>query len=206
MRVLLLGASGRAGGEVLGCLLLSGADVTSFGRTAPKRPGARHVAGAIDDADALAAAMDGRDAVLSCLASTNSEPVCSRAAAAVIAAAGGRPVRFLSIGGAGVDAPGDRKGVPDRLVGLIMRVPVGRMLADRQAELAMLERSALDWTMLRPPRLTEGAPKGAWAFSFERPPSFAIDRADLAGAMVEAIGRPDLRRRAPFVAAPKGSA
>lgn len=202
MKMLLLGGSGRTGGEVLAALAAHGAEVVSFGRSPPKGPGARHVAGDVADVAGVASVLDGQDAVLSCLASTNTDPVCSRAARAVIEAAGGRPIRYLTIGGAGVDAPGDRKGVPDKLVGLLMRAVARGMLADRQAEYAVLDASTLPYTMLRPPRLTAGAPTGAWSFTFDKPASYGLDRADLAAAMVEAIERADLHRRAPFVAAP----
>lgn len=200
MRVLLLGASGRTGAEALESLGRAGHEVTSLGRTAPKRAGARHVSEDVTDPAAVAQAVADHDAVLSCLASTNAQPLCSRATAAVIAAAAGRPLRYVVVGGAGVDAPGDRKGVPDKLVGLVMRVAVGRMLADRQAEFEALAASGLAYTFMRPPRLTQAPGTGRWRFTFDRPAAMQIARADLAGAMVEALERPDLERRAPFVA------
>jgi putative NADH-flavin reductase len=201
MRVVLLGASGRTGAEALERLVSAGHEVTSLGRTAPARPGARHVAGDVADPAAMARAVAGHDAVISCLASSNAQPVCSRATAAVIAAAAGRPLRYVVVGGAGVDVPGDAKGLPDRLVGLAMRVLVGRMLADRQAEHDALAASGLAYTFLRPPRLTQGPATGRWRFTFDRPAGMQIARADLAGALVEALGRADLERRSPFVAA-----
>ncbi len=199
MRVLLLGASGLTGGEALESLVRAGHDVTSLGRSVPKHPGGRHIAGDVTDPATVARAVADHDAVLSCLASTNAQPVCSRASAAVVAAAAGRALRYVVVGGAGVDVPGDRKGVPDRLVGLLMRVAVGRMLADRQAEYEALAASGLAYTFLRPPRLTQAPGTGRWRFTFDRPAAMQIARPDLAGAMVEALERPDLERRAPFV-------
>ncbi|MFN3685760.1 NAD(P)-dependent oxidoreductase [Salinarimonas sp.] len=202
MKVLVLGASGRTGGHVVEALAAAGHEVGSFGRSPPKVAGAsNHVAGDPGDAQALARALGDAQAILSCLASSNTEPVASSAARAAIAAADGRPMRYLTIAGAGVDAPGDAKGVADKAVGLVMRLVVGRMLADRQSELSILSASPLAFTMLRPPRLTSGAPTGRWRFTFDRPAAMAIDRADLAAAMVEALDRADFARRAPFVSA-----
>lgn len=201
MKLLLLGATGRTGRHVLSQLERAGHEVVTYGR----RPGGGRLAltGAVSDADAMRRAMEGAEAVLACLASTNTDPVCSTATRAVIEAADGRPLRTLVIGGAGVDAAGDRKGLGDRAVGALMRVVARGVLEDRQAELALLEGSALAWTMLRPPRLTDAPGTGRWRFTFDRPASMAIPRADLAGALIEAIGRGDLTRRAPFVAAPR---
>jgi hypothetical protein len=74
------------------------------------------------------------------------------------------------------------------------------MLADRQREWQMLEASPLPFVFLRPPRLTNAAPAGGWTFTLDRPARADIARADLAAAAVEALDRPDLTRRAPFVA------
>ncbi len=112
----------------------------------------------------------------------------------------GRALRYVVIGGAGVDVPGDRKGIADKAVGVIMTLVVGRMLADRTRELALLEGSDLPWTFLRPPRLTDRPATGRWRFSFDRPAAMEIAREDLAGAAVETLGRDDLVGRAPFVA------
>ncbi len=109
-------------------------------------------------------------------------------------------MRFVTIAGAAVDAPGDAKAVPDRIIGWIMRRMVAEMLADRQAELAVLRASPLAWTMLRPPRLTDGPPSGKARLTFDTPAATAITRADLADAVIEALADPALVGRAPFVA------
>lgn len=198
MRLLVLGATGRTGGAVVERAGAAGHDVVSFGRR-PKE-GVESLVGAFGD-EAFAEAVRGADAVLSCLASSNSDPVCSRAATAVLET--DPTARYLTVAGAGVDRPTDDKGLPDRAIGLVMRLMVGRMLADRQREVDMLAASRVRWTALRPPRLTEGKPTGAWAFTHDRPAATWIDRADLAGAMLEALERVDLVGRAPFVSAEK---
>jgi uncharacterized protein YbjT (DUF2867 family) len=205
MNILLLGASGRTGRLIAGRLLAEGHAVRSLGRRDPGIGGLAFRTGDVTSAEDIALALPGIDAVVSALASGNSDPVCSRAAEALIAVAGGRALRFVSIAGAAVDAEGDAKGFADRAIGGIMKLVAGRMLADRQRELAILRASALDWTMLRPPRLTDGATTGAWQVTFDRPAGTQIARADLAAAAVEALGRSDLSRRAPFVSGGKSA-
>ena len=199
MKLLILGATGRTGRAVVERARGEGHRVTAFGRR-PAGAADESLVGAFGD-EAFTDAVRGADAVLSCLASSNSDGVCSRAATAVLAA--DPTARFLTVAGAGVDRPTDEKGVPDKAIGLVMRLVVGRMLADRQREVDMLAESQARWTALRPPRLTEGRPTGAWTFTHDRPAATWIDRADLAGAMLEALTRDDLVGRAPFVSAAK---
>jgi putative NADH-flavin reductase len=198
MQVLVLGASGRTGRRIAAQLVARGDRVVSLGRCDPDLAGVRHIAGVPDDAQALRAALDDCDAVVSALASSNRDAVCSAATAALIGS--GLSPRFVVVGGAGVDVPGDRKGAADKVVGVVMRLVAGRMLADRTREWQMLEASSLPYTFLRPPRLTDKPATGRWRVTFDRPASMEIAREDLAGAAVEALGRGDLARRSPFVA------
>ena len=196
MHILLLGATGRTGRLVLRAAKAAGHRVTAHGRR-PSEGADAQIGGPFGGPD-LAAAVREADAVLSCLASTNTDGVCSAASAAVLRA--DARVRFLTVAGAGVDRPEDDKGLGDKAVGLVMRLVAGKMLADRQKEVDALAVSGAAWTALRPPRLTDDAGTGRWAFSFDRPAATSIARADLAGAMLEALGRDDMIGRAPFVA------
>ena len=196
MRVLLLGATGRTGRRVRHRLAAGGHEVVTYGR----RPGggAREMVGPVDDADGLRAALDGVDAIASCLASSNADPVCSTATRTLIAAAD-RPLRYVLVSGSTVAAAGDVPGWRDRAAAGVMRIFMGGMLADREAEMALLADAPLRWTALRPPRLTDRPGRGAWRFDLDRVRGTALSRDDLAGAVVEALARGDLTGRAPFI-------
>jgi len=200
MKLLVLGATGRTGRDVVAAACEAGHHVTAFGR---RESDAAQVSltGQFGDVGFVDAVREA-DAVLSCLASSNSDPVCSHAAEAVRLA--DPTARYLTIAGAGVDRPTDSKGTGDKVVGMIMKLVAGRMLADRQKEIDMLANSDMRWTALRPPRLTSGKPAGGWRFDLDRPRSTAIDREDLAAAMLAAMMRDDLIGKAPFVSAGKG--
>ena len=197
MRVLVLGATGRTGGHVLREAKAAGHHVTAYGRR--RAQGADETVIGAFDAPAFAEAVRAADAVLSCLASSGRDGVCSRAAEAALRA--DPRVRYLTVAGAGVDRPGDAKGVGDKAIGAIMRVVVGRMLADRQREVDRLAASDARWTALRPPRLTEGKATGRWVLTHDRPAATWIDRADLAGAMLACLEDEATVGTAPFVAA-----
>ena len=197
MTIVVFGASGRTGRWIAEGLARAGHAVTAAGRRDPGLPGIRFHQTDLHDAQAVQAAVQGADAVLSALASGKGNPACSTLARAV---AGMDGLRFVTIAGAGVDAPGDAKGLGDKAIGWIMRRIVPDTLADRQAELAILQASRLRWTMLRPPRLTNKAATGRWHLSHDRPASTQIARADLAAAVIAVAGDDTWAGRAPFVA------
>lgn len=197
MHVLVLGGSGRTGRLIATRLLAQGHRVTLAGRRDPVLPGAAFRPTDLSDPAALRALAEGVEAVASALASGPANPVCSGVARALAGQAG---LRFVSVAGAAVDAPGDAKGVSDRAIGWIMRRVAGPMLADRQTELGVLQDSRLRWTMLRPPRLTDAAGTGRWRLTQDRPASSAIARADLAAAVCAVLPDAALAGRAPFVA------
>jgi len=200
MRIVVMGASGRTGGHLVKVLVGNGHEVTVLGRRAPEGWTGAFVNGAVDDAGVMARALAGADAAISCLASGRKGAVCLPATHAVIAAAP-KGFRYLVVAGAAVNVPGDAKGLADKIIGGIFGLVAGRMLAERQQEYETLAASGLRFSMLRPPRLTDGPGTGRWQVSYDRPRAMQIDRIDLARALAEALGRDDMVGRAPFVAA-----
>jgi putative NADH-flavin reductase len=196
MKVAVFGAQGRTGRLVVEELLRQGHEVVAASRRGEAIPGAEAVQADPVTGQGVAAAAGGCDAVVSALASGKGNPACSSLARALRDREG---LRYVSVGGAAVDADGDRKGVPDRIISWISRTFAKDVVMDRQAELQVLNWSRLRWTMLRPPRLVDRPAKGAVRTSFERPPSIQVTRADLARKVVEALSDDSLVGRAPFV-------
>lgn len=202
MKVMVFGAAGRTGRQVVAALVAAGHEVTAAVRSGPAFHGAVTVRPDLSDADAVRAAVAGCDAVISTLASGPGNPACLTLARALLPLAG---LRFVSVAGAAVDAPGDAKALPDRIISRIMRVVAGKMLAERQTEHDLLAVSDLRWTMLRPPRLVDGAATGRIAITTRTPAGMRLTRADLAATAVAVLTRDDLIGRAPFVAETTGA-
>lgn len=200
MRVLLLGATGRTGRHLPGLLAAAGHEVVPYGRSLPD--GTAGITAALDDADALGRALGTAGAVVSTLGSGVGNPACLTFTRTLLDVAPDG-LRLVAVSGATIGWPGDRRTLFDRAGAGLMRVLVPGLLAERQQEAALLRASRLRFTLLRPPRLRERRPKGRFAFSFDRPATRQIDRADLAAAAVAALGRDDLVGRAPFVAWPR---
>jgi hypothetical protein len=140
----------------------------------------------------------GCDAVLSALGPTRRQKdVCSTAAAHVIAAG---VKRYVAISGAGLDVPGDDKDTVGKIVSFMVRTLTPAIFRDKVREHALLAASPVAWTLVRPPRLTDGPPTGRPRSSLTRAPSGSISRADLAAFTLAAASDDTLIGKAPFVA------
>ncbi|WP_285496023.1 NAD(P)H-binding protein [Actinomadura sp. NBRC 104425] len=196
MRLTLLGATGGTGRALLGQALEAGHEVTAVVRSPDGLPAAVRdrvtvVRAGLADHDALAAAVEGADAVMSALGSRAGRApttVCTDGARAIIRATGGKGrVLFVSASGLEADAgdgPAARYLVKP-LIQRIFRAPYDDL---REAE-RLLRTSTLDWTIVRPARLVDG-PRSAR-------PRTAVDRsvrggtktrrADLAACMLDLV-------------------
>jgi putative NADH-flavin reductase len=203
MKVLVLGASGRTGRLALDALARRGHTPVAFVRRAVEGFEGPVVHGSPADVSALRPALEGVDAVFGCLGYAGSAQICLPTTLALISLAP-TGLRYIVIGGAAVDAPGDQKGLADRIVSGVARLVAGKMVAERQQELDVLQASSLAYTFLRPPQLVDRPSLGAYQFSTDTPAHFRIARQDLAMAMVDTLESRQLERSAPFVSWPKG--
>lgn len=207
MRVTVLGATGRTGRQVVAEARRRGHDVTVLVRDPAKlgelADGVTVVPGDARDEAALRRAVRGAQAVLSALGPHGSEADLHRVVAPRLVEAmrdaGVR--RFVGVSGAGVDAPGDAKPLRDRVVSRIMHV-VGRgVVQDKERERETWAASGLDWTLARPPRLTDRPGTGQVVSDPARTPrSTTLPRADLARFVLDQLEDDRYVGAAPFVA------
>ncbi|WP_460491092.1 NAD(P)-dependent oxidoreductase [Dactylosporangium cerinum] len=185
------GATGGIGRHLVEQGLRLGYEMTAVVRRDYDVPGATVVRATLEDAAGLEGAVAGRDAVLTALGRRKGGPATvqadgARAAVAAMRATGVR--RIVS-----VDAAGR---VADRGDSLLMRAVakplLQRVLKEGFDDLAEAERvlraSGLDWTLISPPRLTDGG---------HRPYRTVVDRnvhggrtlsrADVADAMLKSV-------------------
>jgi hypothetical protein len=146
MKVALIGASGNIGSQILSELRARGHDVTAIARNPEKiaaGPGIKAVRADVGDADALASALRGHDAVISSVRFRNFDPQTLLTA---VKASGVK--RLIMVGGAGsLEA---RPGVqlvdtPD-----FPAAAKPEALAGRNALNLLRTEAALDWTFLSP--------------------------------------------------------
>ena len=104
--------------------------------------------------------------------------------------------RLLIVSVAGIHSTGD-----DPFTKYVVKPILGRILRESFADARRMEElvraSDLDWTIVCPPRLTNGAPKGKIRSNTEGTVrgGFSICRADVATYMLGAINDPSVTRK-----------
>jgi putative NADH-flavin reductase len=212
MKLTIVAATGGIGRELLDQAIAAGHDVTAVVRNPAALPDgpARTVRADLSAADpaALQSAVAGADAVLSGLgarprADAGIAERGTRAIVEAMTAAGARRLIVVSAAPVGTVASPARPRPPrsDPGDGIVMRTLltplVKRLFRDRYADLARMEdvilASRLDWTIVRPPRLTDGPASGRYRTAFGRNVrgGLRIARADVASFMLAAVGEPD---------------
>ncbi len=211
MKLTIFAATGGVGRHVLEQAVAAGNDATVVVRD-PKRVSAKVRAITADlttaDPDALAHAVEGTDAVLSCLGprSKAEAGVVSQGTRAIVAAMKATDIRRLVVISAApigtVPSPGRPKPPKhDPGDGFFIRnlgAPLVKAVFHTQyADLAVMEDvlrdSGLDWTAMRPPRLTDKPGTGAYrtARGQNVRGGRSISRADVAHGMLRVLDQAD---------------
>jgi len=201
MRLFILGATGGIGRQLVDQALERHHQVTAFVRS-PQKLGAAGggltlIQGDVRNADAMSRALRGHDAVLSALGppGPSRNTITSDSARATIAAMQSAGIdRLLVVGVAAL--------FPDiGMFGHLLRNTLLRNIADDSAEMErMVKASGLNWTIIRPPRLTNGPRRERHGVADDRLPNGAggnatISRADVAHFMLNELEHPAHIRR-----------
>ena len=206
MQVTILGATGRIGSLAMMAALARGHHLVCLSRRPPTTPSsgrASTIIGDVADRDALGRAVTGSAAVIAALGPrTNTledELALELGLRNLVAAMEAQGVtRLIALSGAAIDVPGDAKPVIDRVASRIVRLAARHIVGAKQREFNVFSASALAWTALRPPIVTDGAPRG-YRLSERLSPGARVTRADVAAAMVAQLDDDSFVRRAPFV-------
>jgi putative NADH-flavin reductase len=160
MKLFVLGATGKTGGVLVADAVPRGHHVTTFGRSpfsGPYKAQVLNMEGNPMNEAELAEALPGNDAVLSVLGTrglgaTSVLEDSSRATIAAMSQAGVR--RLVILSSALLDS---NIGVVNRIVS---RTILRHFSSDQRAMESLVTQSDLDWTVLRPPRMTDSGPEG----------------------------------------------
>ncbi|MCW2883071.1 MAG: NAD-dependent epimerase/dehydratase [Sphaerisporangium sp.] len=200
MKLTVFGATGGTGKEVVRQALDAGHQVAAVVRD-PARLAISHsalevVTADVTDPDSLRPALAGREAVISALGphSRKDVGIASTALGSILRAMDASEVRRLAVLSAVPVGP-----VPEGETLLYRSVALPllrRILRDAYADLAVMEeevrRSAVEWTIVRPPRLTDKPLTGNYrrAVGGNVPRGYTISRADVAHAMLALLDDP----------------
>jgi putative NADH-flavin reductase len=184
MKIVVFGASGGTGRLVVAQAVKRDDDVVAFVRDASKQwyPDAVKIQqGQPSDAKAVEAALVGADAVVSALGPVAEETTteisdATRTIAGVMERIG--PHRI-------VVAANGRVFTDDELTG-----PYANVAVEHRRDAAILRESALDWTVVAAPMLTDDAANGSYVAVVDgKGPGRSIARGDFATALLDAVGK-----------------
>jgi putative NADH-flavin reductase len=209
MRIVVFGASGGTGRELVKQGLAQGHEVTAFVRNPAAYTGGGRlhvVVGDARDAKAVSVAIVGQQAVLSALGGTlGDDTLLPESMGHILAAMKQEGVRRLIVlGASGVD-PGAAK----RLSGgtrFFLRVLQATMLKkpfrSQRAMQMRIHASDTDWTVVQPPRLLNKPGTGSLRVDGEALPANGtqIARADVATFMLAQLTSEEWVRKSPFIA------
>lgn len=203
MKVAVFGATGGTGMQVVEQGLRRGHRITAVVRN----PGALArldaqwltvVRADVMDPTSVTETIHGHDAVVSALGSRSIGPttVCTDSSRAILKALAETGIRRLvAVSASGFHTNGD-----DALTKVLVKPLLGRMLRHPFADLRTMEQqitaSDSDWTIVRPPRLTNGRLTGNYrtARGVNVHWGFTVSRADVAHAIYETLDDPSTIR------------
>lgn len=207
-RLLVIGATGGTGQHLVAQALELGYEVTAFVRDPAKlrvtHPQLTIMRGDVLEAASVDAAMLGQDAVVSALGHRrlfSPSPIQSEGTRNVLAAMSKHKVqRFVCETAIGLGNSAGRMGLPGTFFVLPVVLPI--YLWDKARQEQLIAASDLEWVIVRPGILTQGAKRGAYRHglnvgSYLWPER--IGRADVADFMLKQLSDDAYLRMAPGV-------
>ena len=196
MRIIVFGATGGTGRELVSQALKKGHDVSAFVRTPGKLAVVgsrlRTVQGDIERAETIQAAIPGHDAVLSALGVRQLGPTtllsdAAREIAGVMQAHGVRRLIWESSLGVG-----ETRGQLGPFYNwLLLPLLLRNVFADKERQEAVIRATALDWTIVQPASLTNGSQTGTYRAGGCAGRLFpTVSRSDVAHFMIEELENP----------------
>jgi putative NADH-flavin reductase len=207
MKIVVFGASRGVGLNVVEQALQAGHTVTAFVRT-PSRFTIQHpnlsvCQGDSMDAAAVERSIIGQDAVVSALGPTR-PPVpgmMETSAKNIVAAMKKYGVkRLISTTGAGVRQPEDKPKLADHFIGFLLNLLAKDVVLDSAANVRVIQNSALDWTVVRFPRLMDGEHTSKYRVGYvSKESGTQLGRADGADFVLKELTEKKWLRKLPLV-------
>ena len=192
MRLAIFGATGGTGLELTRQALERGHNVRVLVRNPNRMPlvnaNMRLVLGNVLDQESVTKTVLGADAVLSCLGQRNllkNTRVVSDGTRLVMAVMQQHGVRRLVVESA--FGAGESLAQANPIARLVFATLLWAPYEDKNRMEPEVKASGLEWTILRPTRLTNGPLTGRYTVSAGRPEVSSVSRADVAAAMLRAV-------------------
>jgi uncharacterized protein YbjT (DUF2867 family) len=187
MNILVLGATGKTGREVVAHAVAAGHKVTAFVRD-PEKLDRNDVAVKVGDArrvEDLRVAVRGQDAVISTLGTgiKADQKLIERSTAALLEAMQSAPAKRLVMLSTFAASPSYRASGIMKLASIVMK----GIVADKTAGETLVKRSDIDWTIVYATRLTNEPGGGYRTVEGRLTDVGSISRSDVADALVATL-------------------
>jgi putative NADH-flavin reductase len=207
MKLAVFGATGRTGKPLVEQALKAGHEVVALARTPAKlairSPKLTIVQGDVMNQMDVDKVVQGSDAVISVIGQTKGAPrnLQTVGITHIIAAMNKYGVkRLVSLTGAGVDDPHDRPKLANHLIKTALKLMAGHVLKDAVNHAEAIQKSNLDWVIVRGPMLNEGPYTGKYRVGWVGVNTGSrISRADLADFLLKQTTDTTYLRQAPMV-------
>ena len=207
MKIVVFGASRGVGFQVVKQALEVGHGVTAFVRS-PEKFEIQHENLTVFEGDALDAqavekAIAGQTAVVSALGPTRPPiphmmEISAKNIVAGMARHGVR--RLVSTTGAGVRQPEDQPKFADLFIGFLLNLLAKAVVLDSAENVKVIQASDLDWTIVRYPRLMDGAHTRKYKVGYvSKDSSTQLSRADGADFVLKELEEQKWLRKLPVV-------
>lgn len=207
MNIAVIAANGRSGKAFVERALAEGHTVKAgvyHTNTLPSHPALTIVECDANKEEDLLNLVDGQDAVVSFIGHVKNSPAhvqtdMVRLVNQAMITKGVK--RFVTLTGTGVRFPGDKITLIDRLLNTSIGIIDPKRIQDGKDHVALLQTTALEWTVIRVLKLSNGKRK-PYTLRPHGPPKMLVSREEVASAALEVLTKNEFISQAPIVGRP----
>jgi nucleoside-diphosphate-sugar epimerase len=211
LQLAIFGGTGRTGIHLVGEALKAGHRVRMLARNPAKvsldHPALTIMQGDITSPAAVRETLQGVEAVLSMLGPAENKPTfkVSQGTGHVLSAMRELGIqRIIISAGAGVGDPGDRPGLSDWLINMLLKTVSRYVYEDMVRTVTLVRDSDRAWTIVRVPMLIDGPASGTVRAGYVgKEMGIRVCREDLAAFMLAQLEDDSFVRKAPVISASK---
>lgn len=213
MKIAILGSTGFVGKVLIHKAVASGYQVKTLARNPEKLDDIRDkveiIQGSVFEPSSVEATISGTEAVISTIGPPPRNPgdplIYEKAMKEIVSIMNNHGIkRYIHIGGA-LHAGGVNENwtINRRLLRFFLNLLSKPILVAKHLEWEVLKSSELDWTLVRPPRIVRGKPKGNLSADEKNLAGMEADVDDLTDFILHQITSREWIRKAPLVASVK---
>jgi putative NADH-flavin reductase len=212
MKITILGSTGFVGKVLIRKAIAEGYQVKTLARNPEKLEEIKDkieiIKGSVFESSSVEAAIEGAEVVLSTIGPPQRNPgdpvQYEKAMKDIVSAMNKYGIkRYIHIGGAGHPGGENEKWTMSRkLLRFFLTLFSKQILVAKNLEWVVLKTSDLDWTLVRPPRITNEEASGNILANEKRLESLKVSVGDLTDFILEQITSKDWIRKAPLVSSP----